>query len=178
MDDPQGLLELETRRRIYEHVRRVPGLHLRALQRATGLPLGTVEYHLHQMERAGLVVTREEGRYKAYFPNDQLDRRDRDVLYYLRQDMPRRIALEIANRPGLTFRELAERLPIGESTLSFHLKKLRAAGLVDEQRQGREKAYSAVDGDRIRSLIVRYRATFLDDVVDRFAASWFSLGVR
>lgn len=174
--DAENLLELDGRRRIYDRVRRVPGTHLRQLQRDLALPLGTLEYHVHQMEKAGLLVTREDGRFKAFFVNDELDRRDRDFLYYLRQDMPRRIAMEIVSEPGISFQELSSRLPIGMSTLSFHLKKLRLASVVMEERDGPRKIYLCTDPERVRSLIVRYRSTFLDDVVDRFADAWLDLG--
>jgi predicted transcriptional regulator len=176
MAEQKRLLELGTRRRIYDHVRRVPGLHLRQIQRDLEMPMGTLEYHLHQMERAGLLVTREDGRFKAFYPNESLDRRDRDFLYYLRQEMPRRIALEIVDRPGVSFQELAHRLPIGASTLSFHLKKLRAGGVIEERRRGQKKCYHATDPDRIRHIIVRYRSTFVDEIVDRFADAWLDLG--
>ncbi|MBI2078262.1 MAG: helix-turn-helix domain-containing protein [Euryarchaeota archaeon] len=172
------LLELENRRRIYEFLKEAPGTHLRALQRELSMPIGTLEYHLYQMEREGLLVTREDGRFKAYFTQENLDRRDRDFLYYLRQEMPRRIALEVANEPGVRFQALVGRLPISASTLSFHLKKLLHAEIVSEEPIGREKAYRCPDADRVKKLIVQYRATFVDDVVDRFADAWLNLGLR
>jgi len=178
---PEGaqhqLLELANRRRIYDFLKRVPGTHLRALQRELAMPIGTLEYHLYQMEREGLLVTREDGRFKAYFTQDNLDRRDRDFLYYLRQEMPRRIAIEVANEPGVRFQVLAARLPISASTLSFHMKKLLASGILVEQPLGREKAYTCPDAERVKKLIVQFRATFVDDVVDRFADAWLNLGL-
>lgn len=176
MRSDQDLLALDTRRRIYDHVREVPGVHLRQLERDLTMPLGTLEYHLHQMERAGLLVTREDGRFKAFYPSDGLDRRDRDALYYLRQEQPRRIALEIVNEPGISFQVLASRMTISPSTLSFHLAKLRNAGLVAEQRAGREKTFTCPDAERVRSIVLKYRSTFVDTVVDRFADAWLSLG--
>lgn len=172
----EKLLELHSRRRIYDYVKQVPGIHLRALQRELSMPLGTLEYHLYQMEREGLLVTREDGRFKGYFPHDELDRRDRDYLYFLRQEMPRRISLEVANQPGVRFQELAARLPISPSTLSFHLKKLLTAEILQETPLGREKTYTCTEAERVRRLVVRYRATFVDDVVDRFADAWLNLG--
>lgn len=175
MTDPQSLLALEARRRIYEHLRRVPGLHLRQVQRDLDMPMGTLQYHLHTMERAGLLVTRSDGRFKAFYLNENLDRRDRDFLYYLRQEMPRRIAMEIVEQPGISFQELTDLLPIDASTLSFHLKKLRLSGIVEESRRGHKKAYHSTDAERIRRIIVRYRATFLDEHVNRFAQAWVGL---
>ena len=141
------------------------------------MPIGTLEYHLYQMEKEGLLVTRENGRFKAYFTQEDLDRRDRDYLYYLRQDMPRRIALEVADEAGISFQRLAERLPISPSTLSFHLKKLLNAGILVETPMGREKTYGCPEPERVRRLIVSYRKTFVDDVVDKFADAWLNLGL-
>jgi predicted transcriptional regulator len=179
MADPaqHQLLQLETRRRIYDRIKVAPGSHLRGLQRDLNMPLGTLEYHLYQMEREGLVVTRSEGRFKAFFANDDLDRRDRDVLYYLRQEMPRRIALEVIDAPGITFQDLSAKMPISASTLSFHLKKLLQAGILVEGQLGREKTLTCPEPERIRRLILAYRATFVDDVVDRFASAWLDLGL-
>ena len=123
------------------------------------------------------MVTRKTGRLKPYFTQGALDRHDRDYLYYLRQDMPRRIALEVADEPGISFQRLAERLPISPSTLSFHLKKLLRAAILVETPQGREKTYSCPQPERVRRLIVQYRSTFVDEVVDRFADAWLNLGV-
>lgn len=172
------LLELDSRRRIYDFLVAAPGIHLRGLQRSLGMPIGTLEYHLYQMERHGVLVTRSEGRFKAYFTQDGLDRRDRDYLYYLRQEMPRRISIEVADAPGITFRVLASHLPISASTLSFHLKKLLHAGMLGESLQGREKVYACTEPDRVRRLVVKFRATFLDEAVDRFADAWLSLGLE
>lgn len=174
----EKLLELGNRRRIYERVREVPGIHLRALQRDLNMPLGTLEYHLYQMEKESLLAVRDDGRFKSFFTQETLDRRDRDVLYYLRQEMPRRIALEIADAPGISFKELTARMPISASTLSFHLKKLVGAGVVQEQPVGREKTYFCPDSDRIKRLVVRYRASFVDEMVDRFADAWLNLGLE
>lgn len=173
----QELLGLASRRRIYDALVGAPGLHFRQLERTLSMAKGTLEYHLRQMERAELLVTREDGRYKAYYPNADLDRRDRDVLYWLRQAMPRRIALEVAHEPGLTFQELAQRLPISKSTLSFHVHKLVGAGVLGGQPAGRSVAYDCTDPERIKRLVLRYRSSFVDDVVDRFAEAWLDLGV-
>lgn len=169
------MLELESRRRIYERILEAPGMHLRQLQRDLSMPLGTLEYHLHQMVGAELLVTRQEGRLKAFFPSGGMDRRDRDVLYILRQETPRRIAMEIVNEPGVTFQQLAQRLTISPSTLSFHLKKFRKEGIMEERREGLHKSFFCTDPERVRRLIVTYRHTFVDDIVDRFADAWLNL---
>ncbi|GKT17493.1 metalloregulator ArsR/SmtB family transcription factor [Acidovorax sp. SUPP2522] len=52
-------------------------------------------------------------------------------------------ALVVAGEEGLTPGALAERLEIAPNTLSFHLKELTHAGLVSQERQGRNLIYRA-----------------------------------
>ncbi len=175
-DEPDHeLLELETRRRIYQEISRTPGIHFRALQRQLDMALGTLEYNLRELEKEGLVVSRDEGYHKAFFTGDDMDRRDRDYMLHLRQELPRRIAMEIANDPGVQFKTLRERIGIYPSRLSSQLKRLEEAGIIESTVTGREKHYVCVEPQRVRHLIIRYQESFADRAVDRFADTWSKL---
>jgi ArsR family transcriptional regulator len=52
-------------------------------------------------------------------------------------------ALVVAGREGLTPGALADQLGVGATTLSFHLKELTHAGLLSQQRNGRNLIYRA-----------------------------------
>ena len=52
-------------------------------------------------------------------------------------------ALIVAGPDGLTPGVLAEQLGIAANALSFHLKELSHAGLVNQERQGRNLVYRA-----------------------------------
>lgn len=52
-------------------------------------------------------------------------------------------ALVVAGPEGLTPGALAEHLEVAGNTLSFHLKELTHAGLVTQERQGRNLIYRA-----------------------------------
>ena len=52
-------------------------------------------------------------------------------------------ALVVAGQAGLTPGALCEQLGIAPNTLSFHLKELTHAGLVTQERQGRNLIYRA-----------------------------------
>lgn len=52
-------------------------------------------------------------------------------------------SLVVAGPQGLTPGELAEHLDVAGNTLSFHLKELSHAGLVTQERQGRNLIYRA-----------------------------------
>jgi ArsR family transcriptional regulator, arsenate/arsenite/antimonite-responsive transcriptional repressor len=52
-------------------------------------------------------------------------------------------ALVVAGVEGLTPGVLAEQLSVAPNTLSFHLKELVHAGLISQERQGRNLVYRA-----------------------------------
>ncbi len=52
-------------------------------------------------------------------------------------------ALVVAGQQGLTAGTLAQQLAVPPSSLSFHLKELAHAGLVDSEQQGRFLLYRA-----------------------------------
>jgi len=52
-------------------------------------------------------------------------------------------ALVVAGPDGLTPSSLAESLDVAANTLSFHLKELNHAGLVSQERDGRNLIYRA-----------------------------------
>jgi DNA-binding transcriptional ArsR family regulator len=51
--------------------------------------------------------------------------------------------LVTAGEAGLTPGDLIEEFSLAAATLSFHLKELRQAGLINQQQQGRSLIYSA-----------------------------------
>ena len=52
-------------------------------------------------------------------------------------------AMVVAGPAGLTPGTLAEELDVGATTLSFHLKELMHAGLLSQERDGRNLIYRA-----------------------------------
>ena len=61
-------------------------------------------------------------------------------------------ALVVAGPPGMTPGVLSESLAVPATTLSFHLKELTHAGLVSQQRDGRNLIYRA-SYDRMNALL-------------------------
>src|SRR5688500_20069614 len=96
------VLDLEARRRIVEQVRQAPGLHLRALAETLQMPVSTLEYHCYHLVKHGHLDTRESGGFKAFFPGQGIDRRDKDILALVRHEAPRRIATHLLLHPAAT----------------------------------------------------------------------------
>jgi len=81
-------------------------------------------------------------------------------------------------RAGVRHREIAEAVGVSPSTLSFHLKKLERAGVVEVKKKGRERYYRVKDRDKVIETLLTYRESFLDSVVDRFAELWLDVGLE
>lgn len=63
-----AILELETRRKVMDQIVARPGIHFRALLKATGLGSGTLHYHLSVLEREGFLRFDRMGREKRFYP--------------------------------------------------------------------------------------------------------------
>jgi predicted transcriptional regulator len=167
-------LELESRRRIFQHVVDDPGIHVRGLQEALEYAKGTVQYHLRWLEAEGLVTAESDGQYTRYYPDAEFDSADRQVMNALRRTYARRIVAHLAAEGPLTTAELADRLEKARSTVSWHLSKLTEAALVTKERAGREVRYELTDPDRVTYLYTVHRQAFPDRVVDRLLDLWDS----
>ena len=176
--DADRVLDLEARRRIVEFVRDTPGMHLRGIAEKLGMPVSTLEYHCYHLVRHGHLATRDSGGYKAFYPAQGMDRRDKDILYVVRHEAPRRVCTHLLLNPGATPGDLKHALAMPAPTLSFHLKKLKGAGLLREEAAGRTKRLFIEEPERVAGVLVTYRKSFLDDAVDRFSEAWLALSPR
>lgn len=171
----ENILDLPLRRTIVDAISSTPGIHLRALAGQLDIAVSTLEYHCYQLVRTGHLNTRETGGFKAFYPAEGMDRRDKDLLYILRQDAPRRICSHLLLHPGATPKDLKVVLGLSGATMSFHLSKLRKAEMLHEVVSGRTKLLSIVDEERVANVLVTYQQSFVDQTVDRFAAAWLDL---
>ncbi|MFP4546403.1 MAG: winged helix-turn-helix transcriptional regulator [Methanomassiliicoccales archaeon] len=173
MEDP---LALENRRRIYRLISDRPGTHIREMQRQLDMQTGLLSYHLDQMERRGLIRSESDGYRRRYFPSEGYLMADRRTISLLRQDSPRRILMHLLVNGETTFSELREEMEVSKSTLSYHLKKLVKAGVIDSGRREREKLYWVESPQRVGDLLVSIGESIEEDAVDRFADIWEKMG--
>lgn len=167
MDDP---LLLENRKRIFECVRGNPGLHFRELQRRIGLPIGVLDYHLNYLVQKGLLSVRKQEGFSRYYPGGQMAAEKMRLLSCLRQEIPRGIMLYLLRNPGATHGQLLSRFSVSGGTLSYHIKKMLALGAIRLEKMGRESHFTVVDPETVTDLLIVYRRTFLDKLVDDFVA--------
>lgn len=173
--DEHPALELDVRSDIFHLVEDKPGIHLRAIQKRLDLPYGTTTYHLNYLEKADLVTAKMDGGYKRYYSTHSVGRRDKAILQLLRQRVPRRVCTHLLLDPGLTHQELLEEFDLSASTLSYHLKKLTDGEVVRAEKEGRHTHYFVEERDDVARLLIAYKPSFVDDVVDRFVEAWLDV---
>lgn len=149
-------------------VTRVPGAHLRGIERMTGLPLGQVLYHLDRLERMGLVASSKDQGFRRYYLAKDVGRGEKKYLAALRHQVPRRVVLLLLERPGLMHKDLQVAVGVAGSTLSFHLERLLSSGVLVRMKVGASQQYAVADPETARWELVYYRESFADPEVDRY----------
>ena len=166
------ILQLEARKRVFDAIKENPGIHMRGLERKTGIPMGTLRYHLRYLEKHEMIVEKRSGRMVTYYPSvsgSSVDAQDKKYLAVLRQEIPRLIVLHLMMHPHTSHSDLKPHFMISPSTLSYHLKKLLDSGIIIKDSEG---LYYVADEERVARILIRYRQSFLDAMVDSFVRFW------
>ncbi len=164
--------EITTRRKIYEEIVLNPGLHFREMQRRLNIPIGVLEYHLMVLEKEGIIVSKIDGKYRRYFANTTMTVNERKIMGVMRDSISRRIVIFLIEHGRARHSDIAEYLKISPSTLSYHISKLMKYDIILRDVDGRETYYSVKDRDNLARIIIKYRKSFFDSLVDNFA-EWF-----
>lgn len=128
------VLDHPRRRRIHEIIQAEPGIHFQELARRSETSRSALDHHLRKLVAARIVVRREGTGYACFFPRGAVDRRLMEVAPLLRADSTRAVLDAVAKAPGVTCADVAERVGLTSATVSYHLRKLRQAGLVSHGR--------------------------------------------
>ncbi len=165
------ILENENRRKIYKVIEYNPGIHLRELQRVLEMPLTTLDYHLSYMVRKQIIYSELEAHYKRYYAK-ALDREDKKVLSALRQKKLREIVFLVLTHEKVKYQFMLEYLKLPNSTLSFYLKYLVDNGILIKNKVGYETIYTIKDEEQVTKVLVAYKASFLDKLIDKTLSTW------
>src|SRR5881296_3364586 len=173
------ILSVKTRKDLYDFVRKNPGFHLREVSRALNLSITLADYHLRFLERHELVTSSMDGEYKRFYPRSTpgladvpaaLSEADRQILAYLRQPVPLRVIAFLMEHEEATHKQILEQVPVSPSTLSHHLKKMQAAGIL-AHAEPTERGYRVVDPKSVARLMTAYELA-TPDQVDTFIRVW------
>lgn len=133
-----AVLDNFTRGRIYEHIRMHPGQHYRGIKNVLELNNGCLTYHLKVLERSSLIQSRTDGTHKRFYPAGmKIEKGQPGNIQEL-------ILQKIHQNPYSTQKELASEIGIDVSTVNYHINIMVGAGIIQSEKRGKTKHYSAV----------------------------------
>jgi len=159
------ILELETRRRIYNFILNYPGLHFRELSRKISMPKSTLEYHLRYLKKRGLVTATSKGKYARYYIAKKVGVDTKKLFDILRQETPRRILLSMKIYHPVSLEHLVRDLDKASSTISYHLKKLIDADIVERIKVDNQVKFGLKDEEGLYDFFIQYNESLLDEFV-------------
>ncbi|HET6406004.1 MAG TPA: helix-turn-helix domain-containing protein [Candidatus Thermoplasmatota archaeon] len=147
---PNAALENETRKTIFEAVCAQPGLGVHEVSKLAGVSYSTATYHLERLVGAGMIVMTPDGNKLCYYKNGgAFTESERRILPLIKNEEAAKLFEAILTQPGTYRAALAEQLGVTATTINWHLRRLRDAGLVDETRAGRSAhLYAKIDALR------------------------------
>jgi len=138
----ENLLEHDFRQRLLALLREHPGMHLREIARQLDLTPTNASYHLRVLERHGVIRSEHAHGRRVYFPAAGRDERERFLAQALLYQAPRAAVLQaIARNPGANQSRLAHITAQHQGAVSWHVRQLIEAGLVEERRTTRACFY-------------------------------------
>ena len=136
------LLEQPVRRRLWDLIRRRPGIHASEICRESGEAWGTVQYHLSLLRDNQLVTSVEAGRERLFFPGEVDPLRVR-MVSLLHQGRREEIARFIVENPGLRQVDVCDAVSVSRKTFRSSIDPLLEAGLVVERKGLQTNRYFA-----------------------------------
>ncbi len=129
----EKLLDSPARKSLYNLVQAHPGIHLRGLVDSSGLGFGAVSYHLRLLQEYGFVSMVPTGIRICFYPVGV------EPLSTIPQISRRRIQVleAVEQSPGAGLRDLGQELGLSPKTVAYHLRALKAAGLVEAEPTGK-----------------------------------------
>ncbi len=164
-------MAVSPRDRIYSTIVQNPGLHFREIQRRVGYATGAMQYHIDYLKKKNFVYEKKEGKFSRFYAHAG-EKVDPTLMSLLRQEQVRKIVLFLLNKRRATIQIITKEVGLSTSTINFHLKKLVDSGVVVEQKSSGKTFFGILNKEPIMEMLIVYRKSFLDVLVDNFVNLW------
>lgn len=163
-------------RNILEYIRGHPGCHLRQVRSQLGISMGTAQYHLGRLEKAGKVTSNRHGFYRYYFPAGLFQDNEKNLLEILSHETARDIVMFIIEQKNPTQTDIAGAVGVSPASASWHVSRLLQYKIIAELREGKYKRYK-LQGDprELAQLMKSYYPSLWDRWSNRLAEIFLSL---
>jgi len=139
------ILNLRNRQIIYEKIQKNPGINITNLIKRTNIPKTTLSYHIRYLLKHELIVERKSSRFARFFVRNKISNSDKELLPFLRNKISCDIIFVILSRAASSRIKISNHLEKDPTTVSYHLKKLIDAGII-EIAPGEKNGVKRVEG--------------------------------
>lgn len=165
-------MEPDRRSEILNFIKSNPGYYFRELQRSLKLPTGVLQYHLNNLIKEGEITSEDINGTKCFFPAKSFSRDQIIALSHLRNHTRNRIVRLLLSGEPKSPSEIIKDLKISSPTLSYHLSLLTQDNVLERVQMNRGIGYRIKDIESIKGLIIEYRESFLDKLIQDFIEIW------
>jgi predicted transcriptional regulator len=154
------MVEKSVRSLILDKVKESPGLHFREIQRVSGCATGQLQYHLYQLELAGQIYQKKDGKKVRFFPNEGPSFRERVILFSIRNKARSRIIFDLLASGHIQKNKLLKtRKSRAAETLEAYSDLINEGIIIDENGQ-----VSLKNRKEIIAVLKKYRESFIDSL--------------
>lgn len=171
------LLNIGARDTIYRVIQQAPGINFVELQKQVGsindgrntIGFGALAYHLGQMERFELIVSKREGRFRRYFDVGAKMGADAARVALLQTFPVNLVARAVLDSPGANQGDIHARTnpnyTMTRQALSYHLRRLAEKELIAIEIRGRFCHYSPTEKlERLSAFVTTAPATTMPSI--------------
>jgi predicted transcriptional regulator len=112
-------------------------------------------------------IDRHNNRVTRYYIVN-IPKEESDIIGCFRNKVTRKIAIFILQHNSCTFNEIVDHINKAPSTVSWHLKRLRDAGIISIIPGEKHQLYTVVDEEVIANILYKYKESFVDKVVNNY----------
>jgi DNA-binding transcriptional ArsR family regulator len=136
------LISNSTRSEVYDFIVANPGIQFRGICTGLGIAIGTAEFHLGVLKKAGLISFVRDGKYKRFFAAKKFSLKEMKLISLLRHGTVNGILRKITNEQTVSHKQLTSHLSITSQGLSWQMNRQIGEGIVQETTNGIKVTYA------------------------------------
>lgn len=168
------ILDLETRRKIFESVSTNPGIHLSKIAELLQMRTSLVEYHILFLIKNEVIYVDKTTGFNQYYVKGSVGTTDKKMLSLFRRKHILEIVMYLLHHDPAQHKEILDNIDISASTLSYHLNKLVKNDVIELQRDGENKGYSLKNKEQTIRILLEYKPF---NILEGFEDIWNDLTV-
>jgi predicted transcriptional regulator len=139
--------------------------------------MGTVQYHLDKLEKAGRITSQRQGLHKYYFVIGAFEENEKQLLEVLSNETAREILMFIIEQKKYPSQsEISKHMRISSPSVSWQIKRLQDYRVIDEIKEGKFKRYKLHgDSNQVVALLKNYYPSIWNRWSNRLAEMFLSL---